>query len=162
MACKGWCSAHYTRWRRHGDPLGGGISHIKDRRCKNHPDRRARGFGLCGSCVHRHRSERTEKRCKNHPERPVYAREICTSCYQHEMRIRNTYGLTVAEYQELMSQPCGICGSDKVEALDHCHDTNRVRGGLCTRCNVGLGVVETWYLKNREKIDAWIAFRLAV
>jgi hypothetical protein len=21
---RGWCSAHYERWRRHGDPLGGG------------------------------------------------------------------------------------------------------------------------------------------
>ena len=23
---KGWCEAHYTRWRRHGDPLAGGTS----------------------------------------------------------------------------------------------------------------------------------------
>lgn len=22
--CRGWCNAHYKRWRRHGDPLGGG------------------------------------------------------------------------------------------------------------------------------------------
>ena len=24
----GWCEAHYTRWRRHGDPLGGGADRI--------------------------------------------------------------------------------------------------------------------------------------
>jgi hypothetical protein len=24
---RGWCLAHYQRWRRHGDPLGGGRSH---------------------------------------------------------------------------------------------------------------------------------------
>lgn len=23
---RGWCNAHYTRWRRHGDPLSGGTS----------------------------------------------------------------------------------------------------------------------------------------
>lgn len=23
---RGWCRGHYTRWRRHGDPLGGGTS----------------------------------------------------------------------------------------------------------------------------------------
>lgn len=22
---RGWCSAHWTRWKRHGDPLGGGL-----------------------------------------------------------------------------------------------------------------------------------------
>lgn len=25
---RGWCEAHYTRWRRHGDPLAGGPDHI--------------------------------------------------------------------------------------------------------------------------------------
>lgn len=24
---RGWCNAHYIRWRRHGDPVGGGLSH---------------------------------------------------------------------------------------------------------------------------------------
>jgi hypothetical protein len=38
---------------------------------------------------------------------------------------------------------CGICGrSDDVGgrrlAVDHCHSFGRVRGVLCTRCNVGL------------------------
>lgn len=26
QSCKGWCSKHYWRWRRHGDPLAGGTS----------------------------------------------------------------------------------------------------------------------------------------
>lgn len=26
MLARGWCSAHWTRWQRHGDPLSGGTS----------------------------------------------------------------------------------------------------------------------------------------
>jgi hypothetical protein len=28
---RGWCTAHYTRWRRHGDPLGGALPRGLDR-----------------------------------------------------------------------------------------------------------------------------------
>lgn len=27
VLARGWCDMHYTRWRRHGDPLGGGVPH---------------------------------------------------------------------------------------------------------------------------------------
>lgn len=28
--CRGWCSAHYTRWRRNGDPLAGVVRYSND------------------------------------------------------------------------------------------------------------------------------------
>lgn len=37
---------------------------------------------------------------------------------------------------------CQICGKTdnrRSLAIDHCHDTNKVRGLLCDDCNVGLG-----------------------
>lgn len=39
---------------------------------------------------------------------------------------------------------CQICGSEvknlkKVLQVDHCHDTNSIRGFLCNRCNTALG-----------------------
>lgn len=29
--CRGWCQAHYARWSRHGDPLGGRQSNLRGR-----------------------------------------------------------------------------------------------------------------------------------
>lgn len=45
----GWCSLHFTRWRRHGDPLGGGVLRQKNTgACSvsgcTHP---AKARGLC-------------------------------------------------------------------------------------------------------------------
>lgn len=55
--------------------------------------------------------------------------------------------LTVEEYTEIFNKQngqCAICGvhhSDlkKVLCVDHCHETNEVRGLLCNDCNRGLG-----------------------
>lgn len=152
---RGWCQAHYTRWKRHGDPLAG-RTHVKGRRCQNHPYRSSRGHGLCGSCLRRYRLERTSKRCTAHPDMPAYARNLCNPCYQSEQRIKSAYGITADEYRQIMASPCGICGGT-AEVVDHCHSTGRVRGGLCTRCNVGLGVIEGWYTERRAEIDAWLS-----
>ena len=28
-AARGWCNKHWLRWRRHGDPLGGGVARVR-------------------------------------------------------------------------------------------------------------------------------------
>lgn len=63
------------------------------------------------------------------------------------------YGLTLGQRDELFAkqgQRCAICksadpGSTKGWHIDHCHDTGRVRGILCTHCNLMLG-----YAKDSE------------
>jgi Recombination endonuclease VII len=63
--------------------------------------------------------------------------------------MRRLYGLTVAEYNDLLSRQgggCAICGQQRRPRerlhVDHDHGTGEVRGILCTRCNTVLGRME--------------------
>jgi len=50
------------------------------------------------------------------------------------------YGLSLEEIDELMIRHpvCAICGGE-AQAIDHCHETKKVRAMLCHSCNRGLG-----------------------
>jgi hypothetical protein len=53
------------------------------------------------------------------------------------------YGLTPEDYQDLVKQQencCAICRTNNYPlVIDHNHETNQVRGLLCSYCNTGLG-----------------------
>lgn len=53
------------------------------------------------------------------------------------------YGLTPETFAELLEKQGGRCAICKIEmkrpCIDHNHETNAVRGLLCTLCNAGLG-----------------------
>lgn len=54
----------------------------------------------------------------------------------------NKYRLGRDEYDALFDAQggcCAICRTAPIQAIDHCHTTNEVRGLLCRKCNVGLG-----------------------
>jgi hypothetical protein len=62
--------------------------------------------------------------------------------------LKSLYGFTPEEYEALLESQggvCAICASAEVQgygkrlAVDHCHDSSRVRGILCGNCNRGLG-----------------------
>ena len=62
--------------------------------------------------------------------------------------LRHRQGLTPDEYRELIAAQegqCAICGdrpsASKSLAVDHCHETGIIRGALCDRCNLGLGLL---------------------
>ena len=48
------------------------------------------------------------------------------------------YRISYAE-RLAMGDNCVICGSTEHLCVDHCHETNEVRGLLCRRCNLGIG-----------------------
>lgn len=62
--------------------------------------------------------------------------------------MQKTYGISLDDYDEMLEQQggvCKICGSDTPSKrtgrffIDHCHDTGKVRGLLCMRCNSAIG-----------------------
>lgn len=62
-----------------------------------------------------------------------------------EYRLKVRYGITTAEYWNLVAEQkgvCAICGKSDGKKLhiDHDHKTNKVRGLLCGNCNKGLGL----------------------
>jgi hypothetical protein len=77
---------------------------------------------------------------------------------QRERYRARTYGLSPTDVLKMLEEQggvCALCGipHDKQNArtragdpapfnVDHCHRTGRVRGMLCRRCNLGIGVVE--------------------
>jgi hypothetical protein len=63
-------------------------------------------------------------------------------------KLRLAYGLSFDDYETMLAtqnHSCLICGSTDPHhnsekfVVDHCHLTNKVRGLLCSHCNLGLG-----------------------
>lgn len=66
----------------------------------------------------------------------------------YEFHIQSRYGLSAQRYNQILRSQdfrCACCGSDKAGGKtqmflpDHCHESGKVRGLLCHRCNVGIG-----------------------
>jgi hypothetical protein len=61
-----------------------------------------------------------------------------------EKRRFRSYGLTPAKYDKLFIKQggkCALCRMTPQEGLhvDHDHNTGKIRGLLCRKCNTGLG-----------------------
>ena len=60
-------------------------------------------------------------------------------------QLKSSYGITLAYFNgmlELQNSVCAICNEPqkgKYLAVDHCHETGKVRGLLCENCNKALG-----------------------
>jgi len=70
--------------------------------------------------------------------------------------LKRKYGITLEEYDRLFTAQGGVCalckkpesvrrrkrdeGRERL-AVDHCHDTGRVRGLLCFKCNTAIGAL---------------------
>jgi hypothetical protein len=58
------------------------------------------------------------------------------------------FGITLEDYNRMLKEQnnvCYICNKPETSkrrkklSVDHCHKTNKVRGLLCSNCNLGLG-----------------------
>jgi hypothetical protein len=104
------------------------------------------GVRRCGTCkqakqladFHKRKGELLSFRCKQ-----------CTAA----ALIKSRYGLAADAFKAMADQQqgrCAICATDlnlsstdvcrdKTVAVDHCHESGKVRGILCSMCNTGLG-----------------------
>ena len=66
------------------------------------------------------------------------------------------HGITKDQYEQLFRSQdgkCAICRTElnKKLAVDHDHKTNMIRGLLCHKCNMALGILE-------DRVDAMIEY----
>lgn len=67
--------------------------------------------------------------------------------YNKNHHLKNKYGITKEDYLKLLENQGGVCaicgtsntGKRKALSVDHDHQTGKIRGLLCSRCNSGLG-----------------------
>lgn len=133
--------------------------------CPNHPDRKVKSHGLCSTCygvlLYNSNPEYQERQIKNSREyylknkKRFYdsnkrRKESNPERYKTTLRnchLNRSYGITQEEYLKIFEEQekkCAICGTSKFDkkgpAIDHCHDSGKVRGILCGKCNRGLGL----------------------
>lgn len=91
--------------------------------------------------------------CDNRRQRESLAahpRPLSVIKAERRMRVCEKYGMTVDDFDELLKKQggtCAICGKKQKNgrkhenlSIDHCHTTGKVRGLLCRKCNLGLGL----------------------
>ena len=62
--------------------------------------------------------------------------------FHKQRRLKFEYNLTEAQFEELKQKfdnRCAICNSTQKLVIDHNHTSGKVRGLLCSKCNLGLG-----------------------
>lgn len=97
---------------------------------------------------------RNQERVKSYPKKklsemsPAYRER--KAAYAKRRHLERKYGITPEIWQEMYERQGGVCALCKVPgrtgkhdklAVDHCHVTGRVRGLLCTPCNVSIGIL---------------------
>ncbi len=70
------------------------------------------------------------------------------SSSRRKCNYKRRYNTTIEEYDRMFEEQdgvCYICGEPSLAkrlAVDHNHETGKVRGLLCARCNIWLGIFE--------------------
>ena len=116
-------------------------------------------------------------RRKSCEDRPAYKQGLCKRCVTAKARILadpekhkeyhrriyrargyrfKRYGITKKLYEQLLRKQrgrCAICHTSKGRAaVDHDHETGKVRGILCFKCNFGVSFLDLsgWVIKATE------------
>ena len=88
------------------------------------------------------------KRYREENKEKIASHKLAVKESDRAHNILKIYGLEKKEYDEMLKKQngkCAICGKDSVRknrnialSIDHDHETGKVRGLLCTKCNNAL------------------------
>jgi len=115
-------------------------SHIKKKVAKSYYDR--------------HRDRLIIESRKNYEKRRK-ANPVLVINSAKNMHLKRTYGITLDDFNRISNEQnnkCKICRKETKLFVDHCHNTNKVRGLICITCNTTLG----HYEKHRDAIEEYI------
>lgn len=69
--------------------------------------------------------------------------------YSRNSNLMKNYGITSDDYDKMLKEQnnvCKVCNGPAMGKgryhVDHCHKTGKIRGLLCHKCNVALGMVQ--------------------
>ena len=117
--------------------LGRNKNRYRGKVCASHPEEKGTRYTASGECC-----ECAIAKCEAYRKTPRGQANVLAN------NRRRRYGVSPAEFQQLLGAQqgrCAICGvaepggRDGTWHLDHDHRTDKPRGVLCARCNVGLG-----------------------
>jgi hypothetical protein len=89
------------------------------------------------------------KRCK-----------YCDDC-KKEIKKARRHNISHEIYERIIEEQnglCKICGENKKLEIDHDHKTGTVRGLLCRKCNMIVGIVEKDFTKRPDFFDLVINY----
>ena len=96
---------------------------------------------MCKSC---HSEYRRDHYLKNHDKYKAKARAWESSNKNQHLtnRLKYKYGITIDDYEVMLSKQdgkCEICKDEAKLVVDHNHTTSEVRALLCPMCNLAVG-----------------------
>jgi len=131
-------------------------------KCKSSPDNL---YYWCKLCV----SEYSKQWYLAHHQQSLkqmkeYNQTKAGKASARKTHLKYNYNLTLEQYDKLLKKQkgcCGICNKPQSNfkkrfAVDHNHQTGKIRGLLYRECNRQLGIVTGWYENNKKNINQYL------
>lgn len=107
--------------------------------------------GLRDKCKPCRNAQRVANRKANRQKFLAYEHTERYKKQQFIYTLKRNYGITLDDFNLMLTtqnNKCRICNQEerhknkKILSVDHCHESGKVRGLLCHRCNVILGLIK--------------------
>ena len=96
-------------------------------------------------------AQRRERYKRKTSQKIARSQQPARKAYIQNWKLENRYNITVNCYDKLLTDQkgkCKICGTKPRKrklAVDHCHESGKVRGLLCIKCNTAIGKLGDTY-----------------